>query len=208
MRNKTKHQRDYRRPRTTQERRANHKRNQFCRGKRRACHLADAWDDYTTTIQKTWKVKRRHQYHIDGRGQEHKVFLSKNDNAPNWMFWLNTWQLEEYFSRCGVPFRIEKIEKIEIRVKTHQRDYRVVKWEPYTYVRVVRPYKNGAKKTKTQYVTKNHYHYIYKWVNVKLAKPRVIHWTTLVGYKIIWWSDKDIGINYILKGCVNGYIEK
>lgn len=206
MRNKTKNQRFYRRPRTTQERRVNGKRSKWARGRRNQANLTNTWDDRCSCVQNTWKVKRRQQYREHGRGQQHTIFLP-NGGGPSWRFWVNTWELEEWFNDHDIPFRLEKVHEFETRVETHQRVYKSIGWEPYTYVQEIRPRKNGAKKTLTRYETKTSWRSVYGWVTVKLARPRETRWATLKGYRLTWWSNKDIGIDYILQGHVNGYIE-
>jgi len=192
----------HRAPRTTQERRVNGKRSKWGRAKRNQVNLVNHWDDKCPTYQKTWKVKRNHQYR--NRGQQHTTFLP-NDGSKSWRFWVNIWDLEEYFDDHNIPCRIEKVEKIERRVQTHQKVWRCVGYEPYTYQRIVRPRKNGAKKTLTRYETHTSWRGVYDWVTIKLERPRETRWSTLLGYRVTWWSDKDIGIDYILQRHVNNY---
>jgi hypothetical protein len=192
----------YRAPRTTQERRENGKRSKWGRAKRNSRNLVNSWDDARFTHQKTWKVKRRHQYRE--RGKEHTVFLP-NDGAKSWGFWVNTWELEEYLNDKGIPFRLEKVEQCECRTQSTQRVYRCVGHEPYTYVRAIRPRKNGAKKVETRYETVTSYRSTYDWVTVKLAKPRTTRWSTLLGYRLTWWSDKDVGMERIIQRFINNH---
>ncbi len=198
MRNKTKNQRFYRKPRTTQERRVNHKRNKWCRKRRNGNNLTDSYDDRCSCVQKTWKVKRRQQYRECGRGQQHTVFLPNDTGGASWRFWVNTWNLEEWFNNHDIPCRVEKVQEIEVRVQTHQRVYKCTGWEPYTYVRRTRT-TDGAKKSETLYETKTSWRGVYSWVKVRLAKPRETYWSKLTGYRVTWWSDKDIGIDYVIQ---------
>ena len=46
---------------------------------------------------------------------------------------------------------------------------------------------------------------IYGYVNTKLAQPYESRWTTLLGYNVTWWSDKDIGMEFILQHVVSNY---
>jgi len=201
MRDKTKHPTYRREPRTTQERRANGKRSEWGRGRRNQSNLVDAYSDRPVTIQKTWKVKRRHQYRERSRGQQHTIFLP-NGSGPSWRFWINIWELEQWFNNHDIPCCVEKVEKIETRIETHRREYRAIGWESYTYVRPVRPRKKGAKKTLTRYETKTSWRNVCGWVKIKLPKPRVSHWSTLIGYNVTWWSGKDIGIERVLQRSV------
>lgn len=193
----------HRAPRTTQERRTNGKRSKWGRAKRNSRNLVNAWDDHGYCHQKTWKVKRLHQYR-DNRGEEHTLFLP-NDGSKSWCFWVNTWELEQWFDEHDIPCRIEKVEKIERRTQTHQRVHTLVGYEPYTYVRRIRPRKNGAKKVITRYETVTGWRPVYGWKTKKLEKPRETRWSTLLGYRLTWWSDKNIGIDHVLNAHVNNY---
>jgi hypothetical protein len=197
------HQRFHeRRPRTTQERRENGKRNKWGRARRSQSNLPNAWDDKPITVQDTWKGKRRKQYREGGRGQQHEIFLPNDDSQKRWWgFWVNTWQLEQWFEDHDIPYRIEKVQRIErSEVKTHTRVYVVTGVERCVYMRKVRPKHGKAETTyETYYAWKN----VYGWVTRKLRKPRRTTWSALVGYKVIWWSDKDIGIEYALQSNIN-----
>jgi len=201
MRNKTKNQTFYRHPRTTQERRANGKRSKWGRARRSQANLVDTYDDLCACVQKTWKVKRRHQYHEGGRGQQHIIFLPDRD-CPNWRFWVDTWKLKEWFNNHDIPFHLEEVTETRVRVRTHQRVRKVIGWEPYTRTWANRPYDSGAKKIKTHHVSEIEWRAVYGWVTVKLAKPRIRRWSKRMGYNATWWSDKDIGVDHILSRCV------
>jgi hypothetical protein len=200
MKNKAKHAKYYRRPRTTQERRANTKRSKWARGRRRMGNLINTYDDPQVCIQKTWKVKRRHQHRENARGKKHTLFLANEGGSScRWLFWIKMWDLEEYLKNHDIPCHVRKIEQIEVRVQTHHERYVITGWEPYTKVCAVRPKKNGARKTETQYVTETGWRTVYGWRKVKLKEPREWRTSTLIGYEVTWWSDKDIGMDYILQ---------
>lgn len=56
----------YRRPRTTQERRANQSKNDpMVRGRRHAAILPNSYDDIHRHVEKGWKRNRRQQYHLN-----------------------------------------------------------------------------------------------------------------------------------------------
>ena len=204
MKDKTKYAKYYRRPRTTQERRANPQRGKWARGRRRMGNLIDTYDDPQVCIQKTWKVKRRSQHRETVRGKKHTIFLA-HDGARTWLFWIRIWDLEEHMNNHDIPCHVRKVEKIEVRVQTHTERYCITGWEPYTIVRTVRPKKNGARKTKTEYVIETHWRNVYGWRKVKLEEPRKWRTHTLLGYEVTWWSDKDIGMEYILKRFERNY---
>lgn len=87
-----------RRPKTTQERRENGKRSQFARPKRSSCNLPNAWDDKEVMSQRTWKKRRKSQYWVDGRGEEHNVLVAYN---PSRIYWLETW-MENHNVPCSI----------------------------------------------------------------------------------------------------------
>lgn len=61
----------YKRPKTTQERRWSFAYGKYVRGKRKACNLPNAWDDYQrsdTNTRRSWKnkkIKRQWMKNID-----------------------------------------------------------------------------------------------------------------------------------------------
>ena len=197
MRNKVKHQRLRRRPRTTQERRAS---GEWGRPRRNPNNLIDMWDDKCSCIQKTWKVKRLHQYRELGRGQQHVIFVPEDRGR----FYMHTWDLEDWFDNHDISHCIKMVWSSEVIVTTHEQVYKMVGWEPYTYLKTVRPRGVGAKKTETIYEVHTSWRGVYKWVDVKLARPRERRWSKLIGYTLTWWSNKDIGIDRVLARCCNG----
>jgi len=119
MRDKTKYQRYYRRPRTRQEKRANCKYNdKWCRDKRKSANLPDLWNEWPCCCQQTWKVKRKKQYRVGGRGKKNTLFLPRYD-LSGWRLWVNTWQLEDYFRNHDIPYRLETVERRESRDSKH-----------------------------------------------------------------------------------------
>lgn len=190
MRNKAKNQRFYRCPKTTQERRANCRYGDgWGRAKRNSKNLVDTYDDKPTCVQRTWKVRRKKQYH--NRGKQHKVFI------PHESFW-GTWELERYFEDHEIPYRIEKVETVHTEMCHYSREYKRLRYDKYTYVRKVRIH-GSNKKHKTRLVTETGWKPIYGWVYTKLEQPRLVRHVTLHGYNVFWWSNKNIGIDYILR---------
>ncbi len=82
----------FRSPRTTQELRA----NQSCpytRAKRR--NIPTSYDDIYARKQKSWKDKRKKQYHPNKRGQRHEVFLDLS---------IKSWDIEECLNEQNIHF--------------------------------------------------------------------------------------------------------
>lgn len=179
----------YRSPRTTQERRANGRRTDnipFVRAKRNAANLINAWDDRPHCVQKTWKEKRLTKYRVGKRGQKHELFFPSNEYGC----WALTWTLEEYFEDHDIPFNIETIREVCHRQREIKRwvvKYRVPDygwWYPHLQLRPGRkPVQRGWKD-------------VGEWVGTGKYEP--YSFSIITGYNVVWWSDKDIGIEHIL----------
>jgi len=89
-----------RHPKTTAERKANQ--DGWCRGKRRPCNLANAYDDWPTTVTKSWKDKRKTQHYPGGRGKHHLLKIYKQKDV---------WKLEEYCRDHNIPCRTDEVKK-------------------------------------------------------------------------------------------------
>lgn len=197
---RSKYIRWYRRMRTTAERRANCDPDHipYVRGKRRGCNLPDPWDDRGTTVTNNWKDYRRTQYRPNGRGEQHRLVLDSRRQYGV------VWELEEYFKDHDIPHRVTRRYRRETHV-THGHwvggiDYSA---KPTKHVwRTTKPrLKNGPNKQEVEYV--EHVSYSYPW-NPRLKwiqydRPRISYTQHRLGYEIVWWSNKDIGIEYILK---------
>ena len=194
MRKKT-HIRWNRSPRTTQERRTNHKRCKWARGRRKLHSLPDAYSDLPVCHQKTWKTKRLTQYHKDGRGKQHTIYLPIVHE--HWHIYSKSWRLEDYLNKHYIPNRIKIISHLESRWRDTHMAYRLVGWKSKEILRKVRPcsHKN---KVKTQYKREHLLVPVNKWVSVPLDKPREYFYRVVDGYEITWWCDNDIGIDFIL----------
>jgi adenine specific DNA methylase Mod len=180
----------YRRPRTTQERRANQERD-YVRGKRLPKGLPNSWDDYHSCYQKTWKVKRKTQYRPHGRGQEHDVTIKRN--SPYGL----TWNLQDYFDNHNIPCRIENLYETELVTHYYRQEYRLVGHTP-RLLRTGNPPKTFRDRIdccqrRLVWIP------IYKWVTVFLEKPEQRRYSKWVGVKVTWWANKDIGIDFVLK---------
>jgi hypothetical protein len=172
----------YRHPRTRNEMRANQE--GWERPKRRPHQLPDTYDDLWPNHEKSWKAKRKTQYHPGGRGKKHSIEVD-----PDWTY---EWDLSKYFKEHDIPYRIETV--CESRMHKFKKWKRVPKG---TYP--VFHYYHTKKDGKTVWGMKfSHYAEKYDWVHDGWEwKPTI----KIVAYRIIWWSDKDVGIEYILKQC-------
>lgn len=181
---------DRRHPRTYQEKKANQD-QEYVRGKRLPKQLVSLWDAPLAEHQKTWKVKRQTQYRPNRRGKEHSIEL-----RLQFPYGLK-YRLSEYFDEHDIPYRIERLFEIELVTRYYKQEYRLVGHIP-RLLRTGNPPKSfrdlvAMRQRKLVWIP------IYKWVNVKLDKPYQQKYSRFVGLKVTWWSDKDIGIDFILK---------
>lgn len=170
----------YRHPRTQAERRANQE--GWERAKRRPHLLPTSYDDKYPTHEKCWKQKRKKQYHPNGRGEQHSIYVDDND--------IYMYRFKEHLRDLNIPFRIEQVKESFIRK------------EPI-WVKVIKPFKKPIYQRswyKKDGKTVNNWEIIgwyddYTWkINGYKMVPRV----RIIGYNIIWWSNKDIGIEHML----------
>lgn len=178
----------YRNPRTRNEERHNQdeyegssKQQAWCRAKRRPCHLADSWWDKHSCVQKTWKEHRKTKYRPGRRGKTHSITLKE---------WRDEWKLIDYLESHDIPHRIEEIKQGCGTYKQPIWKKKVIGKKPIYRTRYEKI--NGVKTLTTKLWF---YADDVRWVKVGYKEyPQ----TRIVGYKITWWYDKDIGIEYIL----------
>jgi hypothetical protein len=163
--------------RTQQERRANclyredGQRVKWGRAKRGSYQL-DPWNNEKhVTIQKSWKVKRKTQYNPQIRTTENRWETQI----------VNHWDeryLSEYFIKHNIPYRI--IPHAYRIAHIYYQD------EQITYIYKQNPF------TKEWYIIQE--------IQRIIPPYRHCYYTTVYNYStVIWWWDKDIGLDYILK---------
>jgi hypothetical protein len=184
----------FRCPRTNNEKRANQDEYEertkiapLCRAKRHPRNLADAWDDKYHEVQRSWKVRRKKQYRGEKRGAEHHIFLEG---------WRRLWYVEEYFKDHDIPYKIEKVtEQYTYTAPIHSK---IVKRRvpEYFYKHVWGKNENGdrriVKEVQHQIGWKEEYDFVLIGYQTKVG-------VRLVGYNLVWWSNKDIGIDFVLR---------
>ena len=159
----------HRRPHTTAERRANQ--DGWCRGKRKPHMLPNTYDDLNATCTNSWKDHRKTQYHIGGRGEHHQVRV---ETEKTW--WRNSKisKLEDYCKKHNIPNRTN--------------EYRKFNWKPC-----------GRWMSTGKKIEKKIGHYIYIDWEYKFIPNGQFYRSYYVDYYVFhWWSNKDIGIKYIL----------
>jgi hypothetical protein len=140
----------------------------------RSIHELDQWlNDKPHNREKSWKRKRKTQYR--DRAQMQEYVLDFDDIL------FNDWELNEWFDDHDIPYRWETFRKAEYRtIKGYWRnvfDYTI----PYVDHRGI-----------------NRLRCIYKRVFVPYKKPRRDKYSKITGYRLTWWSDKDIGIEQLM----------
>lgn len=183
----------YRSPRTRNEERQNQseeysKNHEWCRAKRRPVHLADSWWDRHGCVQRTWKERRKTKYRPGKRGQKHILFIDH---------YKDVWKLKEYCEEHDIPHDMENV--------TEPYTYRVPVKEKRVLFTIPRYYtkshygKDAFRRTIVTERTQHQIGYedIVEWV---LVGYKDVHTRRTIGYNFTWWSDKDIGIKYILRG--------
>lgn len=178
MKNKNK----YKPPRINKEIKANtdSDNKRFARAKRNKTlkNLRD-WSGDRNPRDKTWKRVRKFQNHpSDMRTCDTRREIFVDD-------WFISYKLEEYFKQHNIPYKSIRIGK---RIKKIYRE-RIYKPE-YTTHRIVHydgTVEEYRSKDKIFYYTKHEY------------QDATYNYKKLIGYRIIWWYNKDIGIEKLIK---------
>lgn len=173
----------YRHPRTRAEARANQE--GWERPSRRPHLLPTNYDDIYPTKEKSWKAKRKTQYHTGGRGKEHSIIVDAD--------FTYEWDLTDYFKKYDIPYRVEHIRESKMKKFRKWKRVSIGHWPVYR----TEHYRN--EEGKLVWVSKfSHHSEKFEWVEDGWEWKNV---SVLIAYKIIWWYNKDIGIDYILKQC-------
>ena len=173
-----------RNPRTTQERRNTQKHNKYGRRSRNVKTLPTSYDDINIHFDRCWKSKRKTQYRIGGRGSRYEIFIEENRLA-NWhdAAYYKKKRLIDYFDKHDIAYDVAAISKVDITE------------ELITTKRVC-----SGSETRECYIGKKIYRWTdYIWIDVPV-KPyiKTTRWVTLLGYTIIYWTNKNIDLSYLL----------
>jgi hypothetical protein len=169
-------------PKTRNEKKQNQ--DGWCRAKRRPHNLVDSWDDKPHCHQRTWKKFRKTQYHPGGRGKKHTIYIDDTH--------ISIWGVKTFFEEHDIPYDIEWVLK------------------PTTFKR--KNYKKVVDRLRRKYrrIWNRKTHQFEKDYNHQMGWEEVWHWewdgtyktytgSSIVGYNITWWYDKDVGIEYVLE---------
>lgn len=132
-----------------------------------------------------WTYDKFHNYEKSWKKRRQKQYREENRNEQeeHVVFLedqLNTWNLENWFIDHDIAYKIERV--YEMRMEVQKYGWCKIKVmcgedeNPFTYYR-------------------------YVWDKLIDSKPKLIQYRK---YKLTWWSNKDIGIEYVLRqnGCV------
>jgi len=175
----------YKCPRTRNEAKQNQ--DGWCRPKRRPAHLADAWDDRPRGYQRSWKKFRKTKYRLGHRGQKHTVFCEG---------YVKAWSLKEYCESHDIPYNMERVTEV-YTYRTPIYSKRLLWRTPkYFYKHVWGKNKNGDRCILKEVRHQVGWEDRYDWVIIGYQNKQG---HKLLGYNFIWWSNKNIGVEYILK---------
>ncbi len=185
----------YRSIRTTQERRSSFAyEKKYVRPARNFANLPNSYDDKHVHGDTSWKGARKTQYRANGRGKQHEMVINTTD-FNRWR-WAAQYTLRDYFVKHDIPYRIDEIKE----------QYTYKSYPSKSVLRFVRPryqlkysWVTGADGERSIQRVQGHqigWETIYDFVPT--GEIKIVKASKTVGYRITWWSDKDIGIDYIL----------
>lgn len=170
----------YRNPKTHAERKANIDCEYVRPGRRK---LPSSWDDLKVNEDKCWKSKRLNKYRVGTRGKKHILHIDESRSC-----YSKIWRLEEFFKQQDIPYCLEKI------------------YENYTYCREITervPYKLEPQYSwiykEGKMVPRHPIGYNWTYKTVKTGQFKTYTGSTIEGYTLTWWTNKDIGVKYILE---------
>lgn len=135
---------------------------------------------YHPHSRKGWKKSRSKQQRTGGRGEKHSIYIEGANK-------YHLWDFEKYCFKHDIPYRLEE------KTTTEKCSYKETK---SVAVRYVPAYTYASNPIRQHQVG-------YKWIYKTVETGRIITYNRkkVLGCTITWWSDKDIGIEYILKEC-------
>lgn len=186
---------DYRHPKTTQERRESLDEDYYkeykvkVRPKRNHRNLPDAYDDINVREKKTWKSKRKKKYTEQGRGKRHEhTFKSSSEFSFYSIMNSGRMRLLNYLKDHDISHFEEKICETYTRLYTVTKQVKVRTERCYSLV-----YKDGE----------FHKHldgHVDIYDTVPTGEYEERKYTRVIGYRIVWWSNNDIGVDKIVNG--------
>ena len=130
-------------------------------------------------LHQSWKRSRTTQYRSGKRGQKHSVNI--NDR------WYASWKFTHYCKVHNIPCEVIHHSHQESRWE-YRRTWAFLRNEPYE-----QKYKKAGKWC-SKLACRSIYGWIYHYDELKIKRT----WSVYDYTELIWWSNKDIGIEYIL----------
>lgn len=154
--------------------------------------MRSSYKDYYP-LHYSWKRTRCTQYRPGKRGKKHVYLIT--DKRTHHGFWYNSYIFTKYCKAHDIPCEVRELRHNESRWE-YKRTWQFIGYETSKQLkRIV----TGEYKKKAEWVWIPYQKPVYDWVydyDAPLVKKT---WTVSDGTELIWWSDKDIGIEYILK---------
>jgi hypothetical protein len=150
------------------------------------------WDDYFRET-KNWKDHRKKQYRDRPRGEQHEMLFDEK-------FWRKRWKLECYLKDHNIPYRIEELRETH----TYERTIRTRRVKDRQVPVFTTVWRWAERPDGTKFIVRERGHqtgFRWEYRDEPLDKPYTKKYkgSTTTGYRLTWWSDKDIGIEYILR---------
>jgi len=145
--------------------------------KKRSAHWLNQWNnDDPHNHEKSWKRKRKKQCRNRSNMEKHTIELEHKFHTE--------WDVMEWFDDHDIPFRLEKISE-------HYTVTFTGRWQKvFDYYK---PYVDEKGISRMRVSCKN------EWV--EYDKPKIVNRSRTVGWILTWWSNKNIGIDYVLQSC-------
>jgi len=164
-----------RRMRTKQERTSNNQvredgeRVQWGRARRRGSYL-DPWNlEKCAHTDASWKAKRNTQYYPGGKGERHEIFIK----VDGWRHEGDIrWAFKNYCDDHHIPYGVEEVVTKELRTRN--------------FIKYIPVYDDLTNKS------------IVHWMRIEIGEIQEYWIKKVIGVKLIWWHDKDIGLERIL----------
>lgn len=158
----------------------------YIRGKRAKRQLSYILNDENHKLSPR-KIKKKEK-----RGRRHEKLLLYKDLGERRRY-ASKWALEEELNKSKVRYKIENVYEYYNEERPVYESVYVGDW--YTIVDWRYEKDPVTRKKKLVYI----WGYKPKYENVKTDKIKIVRVKEDVGLRLIWWSDKDIGIEYIIK---------
>lgn len=156
----------------------------YVRAKRGKKYLPTSYDDRPKSSCKKNRKKK------EKRGKRHSIEVLDKDGIS---FWRQKINFKDYCEKNDIPYRVEDLNKTYyVDSKVYERvssgcKYGVVGWNhtkvPETGRKTIVPIYGMVER--------------FDWIPTGEVKK--VQRSYQIGLRLTWWSDKDIGIEYILK---------